>query len=189
MNKRYRGFTRRFFYSVPLICFLILKKFYLFLLCHVACGILVPQPGIEPGPQQWKHNVLTTGSPGDSQGRVYWYKHQGCSPMTQDLISWQRHLKPNASLGMTPWSSDKTTVYSNWVEDFWIASAEYWGRSQKAQRGRLTRMELWCKMRKSTDDCDVSGVMSIPLNTAMESDWCRTQSQNPITRVCFLQFP
>ena len=24
---------------------------------HVACGILVPQPGIESHPQQWKHGV------------------------------------------------------------------------------------------------------------------------------------
>ena len=31
-----------------------------------ACGILVPRPGIEPGPQEWKHRVLTTGPPGNS---------------------------------------------------------------------------------------------------------------------------
>ena len=30
---------------------------------QLACGILVPQPGIEPRPQQWKHWVLTTGPP------------------------------------------------------------------------------------------------------------------------------
>ena len=33
---------------------------------HVACGILVPQPGIEPRPQHWKRWVLTTGLPGSS---------------------------------------------------------------------------------------------------------------------------
>ena len=27
--------------------------------------ILVPRPGTEPGPQQWKHRVLTTGPPGN----------------------------------------------------------------------------------------------------------------------------
>ena len=32
----------------------------------MACGILVPQPGIEPGPLQWKRRVLTTGPPGNS---------------------------------------------------------------------------------------------------------------------------
>ena len=34
--------------------------------CHVACGILVPQPEIKPGPWQWKHQVLTTGPPRSS---------------------------------------------------------------------------------------------------------------------------
>ena len=33
---------------------------------HRACGILVPQPGIEPRPQQWKHQVLTTRQPRNS---------------------------------------------------------------------------------------------------------------------------
>ena len=33
---------------------------------HVACAILVPQPEIEPGPQQWKHWVPTTRPPGNS---------------------------------------------------------------------------------------------------------------------------
>ena len=31
-----------------------------------ACGILVPQSGIEHTPSQWKHRVLTTGPPGKS---------------------------------------------------------------------------------------------------------------------------
>ena len=37
------------------------------LFCHVACGILVPQPGIEPGTVAGKAQVLTTGPPGNSQ--------------------------------------------------------------------------------------------------------------------------
>jgi len=32
-----------------------------------ACGILVPWPGIEHRPWQWKCGVLTTGLPGNSQ--------------------------------------------------------------------------------------------------------------------------
>ena len=32
-----------------------------------ACEISVPQPGTEPGPQQWKPQILTTGPPGNSQ--------------------------------------------------------------------------------------------------------------------------
>ena len=35
---------------------------------HMACRILVPQPGIEPVPLQRKHRVLTAGPPGKS-----WY--------------------------------------------------------------------------------------------------------------------
>ena len=38
---------------------------------HAACSILVPQPGIEPGPQQWKRRVLTTGPPGNSRKCLY----------------------------------------------------------------------------------------------------------------------
>ena len=30
---------------------------------HVACGISVPTPGIEPGPWQWKPRILTTRQP------------------------------------------------------------------------------------------------------------------------------
>ena len=30
---------------------------------RVACGILIPQPGIESHPQQWKHGVLTAEPP------------------------------------------------------------------------------------------------------------------------------
>ena len=41
--------------------------FYLFFWPrHVACRILVPWPGIEPRPRQWKRRVLTTGPPGNS---------------------------------------------------------------------------------------------------------------------------
>ena len=45
--------------------------FFFFWPCHVVCGILVPWPGIEPGPQQWKHWVLTTGPPGNSPNRPF----------------------------------------------------------------------------------------------------------------------
>ena len=39
---------------------------FFFWLCSRTCGILVPPPGIEPGPWQWKLRVLTTGLPGNS---------------------------------------------------------------------------------------------------------------------------
>ena len=41
--------------------------FFFFLSGPVACGILVPQPGIEPRPQQWEWQVLAIGPPGNSQ--------------------------------------------------------------------------------------------------------------------------
>lgn len=37
--------------------------FFLFQLCHVACGISVPQIGSESGPQQWKNRPEALGNP------------------------------------------------------------------------------------------------------------------------------
>ena len=43
------------------------SNFSLFLWPYcMACRVLVPWPGIEPRPWQWKHQVLTTGLPGNS---------------------------------------------------------------------------------------------------------------------------
>ena len=40
--------------------------FFFFWPCHMACGILVPQPGIKARSWQWKHLVLPTGPSGNS---------------------------------------------------------------------------------------------------------------------------
>ena len=40
--------------------------FCLFVFFCIACQISVPWPGIEPGPQQWKCQVLTARPPGNS---------------------------------------------------------------------------------------------------------------------------
>ena len=45
-------------------CFLLL--FFFFLVVSHGLPILIFQPGIKPVPQQWKHGVLTTGSPANS---------------------------------------------------------------------------------------------------------------------------
>ena len=37
--------------------------FFFFWPCHITCRILVPWPGIEPQPQQWKLQVLTSERP------------------------------------------------------------------------------------------------------------------------------
>ena len=58
-----------FSFYLSLLFFLIPKfsLIYLFFLPHhAACGILVPQLGIEPKPLQWKHGILTTGLPVNS---------------------------------------------------------------------------------------------------------------------------
>ena len=39
---------------------------YLFWLCHKACEILVPQPGIKPIPPALEAQILTTELPGKS---------------------------------------------------------------------------------------------------------------------------
>ena len=55
-------------YSLPPLPHLLIHFIYLNVwLCHEACGILVPWPGIEPGPWQGKHQVLTTGPSENSQ--------------------------------------------------------------------------------------------------------------------------
>lgn len=50
---------------------------------HVAYTILVPQLVIEPGPLQWKHQIQTTGPPGNSQIFLIWGKkmsqNSGCN--------------------------------------------------------------------------------------------------------------
>ena len=43
----------------------VIHSLFFFQLCLAACRILVPWPGIEPGAQQWKRGVLTTGQPGN----------------------------------------------------------------------------------------------------------------------------
>ena len=44
----------------------------------VACGILVPLPGLNPGLLHWKHRSLAVGSPGKSPHGVIKYAKSGC---------------------------------------------------------------------------------------------------------------
>ena len=63
---------RKFSILTPGISFLAptLTPVFCFCFCFfgrtMACGISVPRPGIEPGPRQWEHEVLTTGPPANS---------------------------------------------------------------------------------------------------------------------------
>ena len=51
--------------------FLKLSSLFFFWPCYVACGILVPRPGIEPRLWQWQHRVLSTGLPGNSLSSLF----------------------------------------------------------------------------------------------------------------------
>ena len=52
--------------------------------CGMADGILVPPPGIETGPWQWKCWVLTTGPPGNSlECPLFWWT---CSSLLPILV-------------------------------------------------------------------------------------------------------
>ena len=48
---------------------------------HEACGILAPQPGIEPAPPALEGEVLTTGPPGKSQDSVFLTSSQVMLPV------------------------------------------------------------------------------------------------------------
>ena len=58
---------------------------------RAACGILAPQPGIEPGPWQWKRGVLTTRLPGNSLKDIVMYSPWGGTrtlPYCCTIASW-----------------------------------------------------------------------------------------------------
>ena len=44
---------------------------FIFWPCYIVCGILVPQPWIEPAPPALKHGILSTGLPGKSWGKSW----------------------------------------------------------------------------------------------------------------------
>ena len=67
-------FFRVFLLKNYFIILIVILSIFIFWLCHGACGILVPQPGIEPTPLQWKHRVPTTGWPGKSCDLYFWVK-------------------------------------------------------------------------------------------------------------------
>ena len=73
---------------------------FLFFLCVgevcAVCGILVPWPGVEPRPLQWKRRVLTAGPPGKSP-HISNFKMSQISTLTTQI--WQNLRTEN------PWGS------------------------------------------------------------------------------------
>ena len=81
------------------------------------CGILVPRPGMEPGPRQWKHQILTTGQPGNSRISFILQSNPKVRVLLSQLYKWRNgglpKLKPdkwrncNLNPGLTwTWSPD-----------------------------------------------------------------------------------
>ena len=89
--------------------------FCLFWLRRTACRILVPWPGLNPGLQQWKCWILTSGQPGNSPSRCFKGKathgHSTASenvppPLKQHANTEEEFLKFNHSFWWNtyPWS-------------------------------------------------------------------------------------
>ena len=59
---------KSFAWSLPLcLCFFLFKIYFIFWPLCTACGVLVPQPEVEPMPPALNREVLTTGRPEESQ--------------------------------------------------------------------------------------------------------------------------
>ena len=96
----------------------IISFFFFFSRPHsTPCGILVPRPGMEPGPRQWKHQILTTGQPGNSRISFILQSNPKVRVLLSQLYKWRNgglpKLKPdkwrncNLNPGLTwTWSPD-----------------------------------------------------------------------------------
>ena len=71
-----------------------------------AFGTLVPRPGSEPGPWQWKHRVLTIGPPGNSQPGKIWHR-----PGRQPKVAGQGGGGMNWEIGIDMY----TLIYIKWI--------------------------------------------------------------------------
>ena len=78
-----------------------------FLAMPAACRVLVPGPGIEPTPPEWKHRGLTTGPPGNSRGRELCFLRMGLWGQAHSRHSigacWV-HLAPGSPLLCAVWA-------------------------------------------------------------------------------------
>ena len=59
-------FSKMFKWMTVTFKYTLVDFIWVFQLCHGACGIPIPQWGLNPGPWPWKHCFLTTGPPGKS---------------------------------------------------------------------------------------------------------------------------
>ena len=104
-------------------------SFFFFWPCPVACGILVPQPGIEPGPWQWNRQVLTTGPPGYS--RYFIWERRNLGPKCRKLLAkcprtskcWGLHFTASLSPEQSTFLVNKPSIDegdgSSWGDGKW----------------------------------------------------------------------
>ena len=86
----------------------------LFFWLHLAaCEILVPRPGIEPMPLQWKHRVLTTGPPGRSLHlTIFFFFHLTIFKAVLHPLS-QPTFKTHSERYDTAWQSGDSSSTAN----------------------------------------------------------------------------
>ena len=80
--------------------------FFFFWLHHAACGIRVPWPGIEPRPLATRHKVLTSESPGKSQGSPVLF----CIFFQVVCLLLFLHRKPGVALSASPSATGEVRV-------------------------------------------------------------------------------
>ena len=106
---------------------------------YVACRILAPQPGMEPGPLQWNCRVLTPGLPGNSL--IFILKIGKIRPE-------ERKWRLGAKLNLRPRCPDSqfrtlnATPYLRWRLSLWESSGYGKGKKKK-KRGAKQRDQLW----------------------------------------------
>ena len=76
---------------------LVFCLFVLFWWLHMPRGILVPWPGIEPRPRQWKRGVLTTGPPGNSPAPPSWTFSLNCPHFKLQVDLFISFISPTTS--------------------------------------------------------------------------------------------
>ena len=90
----------------------ILLLFYVLVFGRKACGILAPQPGIEPAPPALEGEVLTTGPPGKS---LCSENLTSLKPKILDNNTEKRHVSkitdPQYQLGCTHMLGSKATQF------------------------------------------------------------------------------
>ena len=105
--------------------------------CHIACEILVPQPRIEPGPQQWKHQVLTTGPPGNSHAKSWLIGKD--SDAGRDCGQEEKGMTEDEMAGWHHWLNGRESQWTPGVGDAQggLACCNSWGCKESDTTERL----------------------------------------------------